>query len=457
MPPHPQALFSLEALNERANDVVTHRDNAHLMSYFCPDRNNPNVVLQGLEVGFHVRPTTSRYTLAIIGGDGDIKIDDPDISSYHCSFELQERNMEEVMLQDVSPDNTTEPSGPTAMPFRPEHPHRRVLIDRNINRDFGIGGADCDLYKFRIHWHKCDERIVRQCIDNRGGNPYHIRTVADEPPTSVSSLPFTPIRYSRRQKLGKGTFGQVWEVANADTGEHLAMKRVVRPPTQSEYATMIREVDLLSLVSHRNIVELITSQDANYGHFEIFMPVKTGSVQYLIEEEELFTKEPASVDPLLHQMLQALDCLDSRGIIHRDVKPENILYTPLPDGKYLYQLADFGLANTVDRAQTWAGTERYMAPELYLGTCLSQTTKMDIWSLYVTLAYAMNAYGFQEKSSGKPYWRILEIVKEVAKGDMLRELRDMAIEEPDDRATAGDMLEKLFGGEGRTTSQNRGR
>ncbi|RSL51566.1 hypothetical protein CEP53_008410 [Fusarium sp. AF-6] len=449
--PHPQALFSLVPLNDRANNILTHHGNAHLVSSFCPDPNNPNDVLQGLEIGFHIRPT-SRYTLAIIGRKGDIKLDDPDISPYHCSFERHERNWEKVMLQDRSLHSTTRLFEPAAMPFEPGHPYRRVFFDRGIDMQFGIGGAACDLYQFRIYWHEVEKHMIRQCIENRERNPDHARTVADEPPTSVLSLLPTKIRYSKPEKLGKGAFGSVRKVVNVDTGEYLAMKRVVRPLAQVAYARMRREVDLLSLASHRNIVELIASQDANDRHFEIFMPVKTGSVQYLAREKEFFIKEPAAVDPLLHQMLQALDCLDSLGIIHHDVKPDNILYTLQPDGKYLYQLADFGLANIAARARTEAGTRTYIAPELLQG--VGQTTKMDIWSLYVTLAYAMNADGFREKSRGRLYWRILNIVKEVTQGDMLRRFRDMAIEEPKDRATAGDMLENLFNGEGRTTSQN---
>ncbi|RSM05510.1 hypothetical protein CEP52_006260 [Fusarium oligoseptatum] len=407
-----------------------------------PTRATRIFTVQGLEIGFHTRPT-SGYILATIGRNGDIKIGNSAVSDPHCSFKLHGQNNEEVMLQDQSKDNTTQPSGLEEKTFSIRHPHRSVLIDREINQQFGIGGTACDLYEFKIHWHNVEEHMLRQYIDNKVGNPSHARTVADEPPTSVSFHPFPPIRYSERQKLGRGAFGSVRKVVNVDTGEYLAMKRVVRPLAQVAYAMMRREVDLLSLVSHRNIIELITFQETNDGYFEIFMPVKTGSVQSLIIKKEPFTTEPASARPLLHQMLQALDCLNSHDIIHRDVKPDNILYTPLPDGKYLYQLADFGLANTVDLAQTEAGSDMYMAPEIRLITGQPQTTKMDIWSLFVTLAYAMDADGFREKLQGK--WPTAACFE----GSETWQLRSPTIERQQETC-----WKTFFDGEGRTTFQN---
>lgn len=250
-PPHPQALFSLVPANERTKSILTYRDNGRLVSSFCPYPDNPTVVVQGLEVGFHVR-SAEDCTLAIIGRHGDIQLDDLDTSLSRCSFELHEHNRGEVMLQDLSMDNSTQLLGATAMPFKPGHPHRRVLVDQTINRLFGLGGAACDLYKFEIHWHSREESMIRQCIDNRLGNPFNPRTISYESPTSVSCLPFGRIRYSKRRRLGSGTFGEVWKVANADTGERLAVKRIKMPRSDS-YESLFplkREVDILSRVSH---------------------------------------------------------------------------------------------------------------------------------------------------------------------------------------------------------------
>ncbi|KAL2691543.1 hypothetical protein Neosp_001931 [[Neocosmospora] mangrovei] len=444
-PPHPQALFSLVPFNDRAKGILTCRDNDRFVSSFPPDSDNPTVKVQGLDIGLQIA-SRSNETLAILGREGDIKFDDHEISPYHCSFELDQYNREEVIFQDRSLDNSTQPFGRTAKPFKQGRLHRRVVVDREINLRFGMGGPEHDLYQFQIHWH-----------DQRDDNS----TIADEQPTSGLSSPYTGIhaagiwgmiRYSKRKRLGRGGFGEVWKVANVDSGEHLAVKRLRNH--FDEYSSLKREVQMLSRVSHRNIIRYIASQSADDGYFDIFMDLKPGSVQDLINEYDLFESNTNAAFSLAHQMLQALDYLANKGMVHRDVKPHNILFTPLSDGGYLYQLADFGLANLAVDAQTCVGTSMYMAPEAHQDSRWPQAVKMDIWSLFVTLAYATNAAGFQNKPTN-PREQVFKAVREAADGVRLRQFRKMAIEDPDDRATAGDMLDKIFGGKGRTTARNR--
>lgn len=152
-------------------------------------------------------------------------------------------------------------------------------------------------------------------------------------------------------------------------------------------------------------------------------------------------------------MLQALDYLANEGMIHRDVKPENILFAPSSPRTYQYKLADFGLANLADNAQTYAGTEPYMPPEVDLDSLGPQTVKIDVWSLFVTLAYAMNAAGYRRKPRHTRE-QVFKAVSEAANWKWLRPFREMAIEDPNRRATAGDMLDKVFRGRGRTTPRN---
>ncbi|KAI5868572.1 calcium/calmodulin-dependent protein kinase [Durotheca rogersii] len=446
--PHPLTFFSLVPLNDRAIAVLEHPENAHLVSIF-EDKKNNNDALHGPDIGPFIG-SKSRYTLATIGRCGDVI--------------LHEGNKTEVMLQDRSSNKSTKLFGETAMGFELERAHRRVVVDKTINLVFGLGGVACDLLQFRIVWHPHDKRATDLYFDYREDNPRQTRTIPDEPPTIAPSRVLTrihtpsllgKIRYSTRERLGNGAFGEVWRVADVDTGNYLAVKRVKQPALLThDYFRLKREVDTLSRISHRNIIEFIAAQWGD-GYLDIVMEIKPGSVEDLIRDN-LFIRERSLASPFLHQMLQALDYLENQGIVHRDVKPENILYSPAVDGGYLYQLADFGLANMVADARTFAGSRIYMAPELEQSPQSPQTPKMDIWSRFVTLVYAMNVAGFRGKMLHTTPQRI-KAIQEAANEQEFRPLQDMAIEDPSQRATAGDMLDKLFAGEGRTTPHNRTR
>jgi serine/threonine protein kinase len=152
-------------------------------------------------------------------------------------------------------------------------------------------------------------------------------------------------------------------------------------------------------------------------------------------------------------MLQALDHIAFKGIIHRDVKPENILYTYLPAGGYTFQLTDFGVCNAMTDARTLTGSPKYMAPEFFSNPGILQTPKVDVWSLFVTLAEATNVDGFQQKPFNTNELRVRRVAEATNNPDF-GPLRDMAIVDPSRRASAGEMLDKLFNGEGRSTPRN---
>jgi len=153
-------------------------------------------------------------------------------------------------------------------------------------------------------------------------------------------------------------------------------------------------------------------------------------------------------------MLQALDYLTEHRVIHRDVKPENILATKAANEKYSFQLADFGLCNIADSAQTQGvGSPIYMAPELQVGSLNRQTTKVDVWALFVTLAMVLNAGGFRSKPNSTLKLR-MKAVEEATRTKELRNMKEMAIVNPEQRASAADMLDKHFQGRGRTTTSN---
>ncbi len=153
---------------------------------------------------------------------------------------------------------------------------------------------------------------------------------------------------------------------------------------------------------------------------------------------------------LLHQMLKALDYLACNRYIHRDVKPANILYTIIPGEGYVFQLADFGVCNFIDGATTCVGTRIFMAPEVLQNKLTQQTPKVDVWSLFVTLAVALDVAGYRRKMD-LTYQECIDAAAEAAATPHFVDLKDMAAIEVQQRASAAQMLVKFYNGQGLTT------
>jgi len=180
------------------------------------------------------------------------------------------------------------------------------------------------------------------------------------------------------------------------------------------------------------------------------MELNAGTLESLIE-----SGGPLVAESVFHQMLQALDCLAMNDIIHRDVKPENILYVSLPDNQCQFQLGDFGLCNRAINAFTYAGTPIYMAPEILFQKG-EQTHKVDVWSLFVTMLWTLDIGGFRQRSQNfKSPSEVHESVLFAASNEAaISKIREMAIVKPEERASAAQMLVKCFNGVGLSTPQN---
>lgn len=133
------------------------------------------------------------------------------------------------------------------------------------------------------------------------------------------------------------------------------------------------------------------------------------------------------------------------GIVHRDVKPENILYTYSPSGELVFKLGDFGLCNQVAVAQSAAGTPIYMAPEISSGA-QGQTPKADIWSLFMVLIWMYDFNGFRRDAYTGHFTvsSLLQVAREAAApGQHLAQLGEMARPDPEKRGSSAQMMLKL--------------
>lgn len=179
------------------------------------------------------------------------------------------------------------------------------------------------------------------------------------------------------------------------------------------------------------------------------MPLRTGNLSLLAKSKDKGCSNDSLSMQVLEQMLCALDNLSYHGMCHRDVKPENILYWRTGQGKYHFQLADFGLANHQQFAITVCGTGFYKAPELFpeYGK-FPQSPKMDVWSLFATIIDVHPMYAFPPLHA-RTYHDILQAVR--AAVALISPLAHMARENPILRASAAQLLVAHFDGQGLTT------
>jgi len=215
-----------------------------------------------------------------------------------------------------------------------------------------------------------------------------------------SSIPSTAILTStKRQKIGNGSFGQVYKIE--ENGKTLAVKEISALDPKAK-----REQDMLETVQHKHIIKYVrTFTDGNCLNI-VMEYADLGSLHKLVTtaargDEMLHLFDEKNIWRFLNQMSSALDylhCKKPRRILHRDLKPDNILVVSTSNStpNFQFKLADFGLAKllTADAkgehyASTRCGTPRYMAPEV-TSNWRKYSFGADIFSLGCILVFYAN-------------------------------------------------------------------
>ena len=200
-------------------------------------------------------------------------------------------------------------------------------------------------------------------------------------------------RYRLEQVIGQGGMGTVYRAADEALGRVVAVK--VFRPELSDAADQVRresEKKLLASLSHPSLVTLF---DAHLGgtdtSYLIMEYIDGGTLASRFTEGPV---SPADASSLAADLGEALHVVHEAGIIHRDVKPANILLRPplSPDHTFRATLADFGIAYLIDTTRvtvpgTTIGTAAYISPEQVRGE--SPTPASDIYSLGLVLVEAL--------------------------------------------------------------------
>jgi serine/threonine protein kinase len=189
-------------------------------------------------------------------------------------------------------------------------------------------------------------------------------------------------RYTYVRTLGSGSSCVAVEVINCSTDEHLACKVVSRVALTEagEFGYFEQELRVHEFLNHPNIVkihEVLFQPDLVF----VILDLCAGGdlLAFIIDHPGAY---PTVYRPMIIQILRALDYLHSRGIAHRDIKPDNILLTSTNEIK----IADFGCCEvtTFGAEPKASGTVYYAAPEIFLDSP-TVGIKSDIWSFGVLL------------------------------------------------------------------------
>ncbi|KAK4656463.1 hypothetical protein QC762_310540 [Podospora pseudocomata] len=433
-------IFVLAPIDDAARYATSLSANYEHLHY--DQDNNPVGLLVNLS-----SPEKTVYTLGRPGPNidpPDIHISEPrprrglpHISHLHASFQLVPETGA-VLLWDYSSTSSVKPFGAPnswgyTVKFRSESSPRSVLVARGINTHvaFASGSNNTKWCQFEIQW--------------QSEGMYHFHK--DEP-YFVGPQESRIKRYVQHEKLGGGSYGTVYSALDAETGQMIAVKKF-HNLTGKHLTFATREVDNLkkkALRQHPHILRILDSagggEKDNWG--EIFMPLKKGNLKDLCETIQTEEDRWELSNQVLYQILLALNCLADNDVVHRDVKPDNILFDFDENGDYRFCLGDFGLSNDPERAITAAGTEPFMAPEICYRK--KQTTKVDIWSLFATIVWMRNS-DFRAACSRLRAPDLHKWIISISKTAGYEPIRAMASHDPKKRPSAKKQLDIIDSGE----------
>lgn len=197
-------------------------------------------------------------------------------------------------------------------------------------------------------------------------------------------------RIIRGQLIGKGTYGRVYLGINADNGEVLAVKQVEinsriagtdRDRIKEMVAALDQEIDTMQHLEHPNIVQYLGCERGDLSISIYLEYISGGSVGSCLRKHGKF--EESVVKSLTQQTLSGLAYLHDKGILHRDLKADNILL----DLDGTCKISDFGISKKTDdiygndSTNSMQGSVFWMAPEVIQSKGQGYSAKVDIWSL----------------------------------------------------------------------------
>ncbi|WCJ44579.1 Mitogen-activated protein kinase kinase kinase 1 [Euphorbia peplus] len=342
----------------------------------------------------------------------------------------------------------------------------------DLLRDFAPRGS-CGILRSGYDCGEGGHGGVDDGVANKGGEDEHLSRLAsamlsesfsfttsnDDDSSSTTTEPTSNISPNERFRriitywekgdlLGRGSFGSVYE-GISDDGFFFAVKEVSLLDQGSQGRQSIsqleQEIILLSQFEHENIVQYYGTQTDESKLYIFLQLVTKGSLMSLYQRYHL---RDSQVSAYTRQILHGLKYLHDRNVIHRDIKCANILV----DADGSVKLADFGLAKAtkVNDVKSCKGTAFWMAPEVVNNRKThGYGLPADIWSLGCTvLEMLTRQIPYSNFECMQALFRIGRGIPPTVPDSLSQEARDFILQclqvNPDDRPTAGQLLEHPF-------------
>jgi serine/threonine protein kinase len=195
------------------------------------------------------------------------------------------------------------------------------------------------------------------------------------PPPPIPAMVPTPLptgdryigKYRIKSELGRGGMGAVYLAEQPGLGREVAIKELIQSAAADPVALQrfLQEAQVMARTSHPNLVQVHDLEIMGNANYIVLEFVRGNSLRDWLNRGQI---APPQVFAVMHGVLQALDYAHKHAVVHRDMKPENVLLSD----EGMVKVADFGIArltddsgvgNTATKTGTTVGTPQYMSPE----------------------------------------------------------------------------------------------
>lgn len=198
--------------------------------------------------------------------------------------------------------------------------------------------------------------------------------------------------YSVQEVIGTGAFSNVMKAFSKTHKQTVAVKVISKQKASKDVLTKFlpREIDLVTKLRHVNLIRYHECIETTVRYYIIMQYAENGSLLQLVRKEKYLPEERAR--SYFSQLLDAVEYIHSMGVVHRDIKCENIVF----DGSFTLKLIDFGFARGNMKpvsvgttmkpvlSKTFCGSHAYASPEI-LKSIPYQPQLSDIWAIGVVL------------------------------------------------------------------------